>query len=416
MSATGTRPEVTLQDVRRLWFARQGLSQPRGTTAFGKRAFVDHLERTGALQVDSVNVVDRAHYLTLWSRFGAYDRTRVDRWIYRDRAAYEYWGHEASILPMAHLPVSRRRMRRFPPESWRKSAWWERFETPLASKRRVLRRIRDEGPLESIDFERRKNEQQPNVPGTWAGVYPKEDKRTLKRLWHDGRLAVAKRKHFRCVYDLADRVYPGGGAQPDDGVSPFDIASKTQFEDSWLLAALSGNGIVSERHAFKYFTSPELKAAERRRVLARNLKKGTIVEVAIRDAPELPGPWYARPGDLERLAELPEPEGTNLLCPFDSFLWQRQRAADLLDFHYRIEIYVPAAKRQYGYYVLPILHGGRLVGRLDPKLHRDRDELEIKSLHWEPGIRPDSKLRQGLVGALEDLGEFLGARKVTACI
>ena len=108
--------------IVRLWLQRQGLSRPRGTERLTRSTLTDHLERTGALQVDTINVVDRAHYLTLWSRFGPYDRRRLDRWVYRDRAAYEYWGHEASILPISHLPLGLRRMRRFPPESWKKAA------------------------------------------------------------------------------------------------------------------------------------------------------------------------------------------------------------------------------------------------------------------------------------------------------
>ena len=386
-------PRFSRKAVVRLWLHRQGLAQPRGSTPLDRLAFVDHLERTGALQLDSVNVVDRAHYLTLWSRFGTYDRSRVERWVYGERLAYEYWGHEASILPISHLPLGRRRMRRFPPPSWSGRKWWDRYATSTASKRRVLRRLGAEGPLESADFAPRPEELGEKTDS--LGWRLREDKRSLKLLWHDGRVAVSRRRHFRCVYDMADRVYPDGPA-----------ASLTEYQDSWLLVALSGCGIAPERHLVNYFTGPELNAAERRRVIARNLRKKRIVEVEVEG---LRGPCHALPEHLDGIDELPEPTGTTLICPFDSLLWQRKRAAELLDFEYTVEIYVPAAKRMYGYYVLPILHDGRLVGRLDPKLHRDRSILEIRALHFEPEFAPRANFRARLDEAIADLATFLGA-------
>lgn len=386
-------PVVDRGEVVRLWLARQGLSRPFAAGLTRKR-LVSHLETAGALQLDSINVLDRAHYLTLWSRFGPYDRETLDRWIYGERLGYEYWGHEASILPLSHLPLGRRRMRRFPPPSFQNSAWWQRYATSPASKRRVLERLRNGGPLESADFERRPGE----VEGD--GVFPlmKEDKRSLKLLWHAGRVAVAGRRHFRCVYDLAQRVLPEGPA-----------ATTREYHDSWLLAGLAGNGVAGERHLVNYFTAPDLSAAERRAVLRRNLRAKRIVAVRIDG---LRGEHYARPRDLDELGSAPEPRGTTLLSPFDSLLWQRARAADLLDFEYRVEIYVPPAGRRYGYYCLPILHDGRLVGRLDPKLHRDRGVLEIKSLHLEPGFEPEARFTSGLREALDSLRAFVGADDV----
>ena len=395
---TAARPaSVPVDQVVRLWLHRQGLSAPRGSAPAGRRSLTKHLERVGGLQLDTIRVVDHAHYLTLWSRFGAYDRKKLDSWMYGDRLAYEYWGHEASLLPISHLPLGRRRMRRFPPESWTGKSWWSVYQTSTASKRRVLRRLRAEGPLESRDFERTA---EPGKTSPFGKAMPlgKEDARSLKLLWHGGRVAVASRRHFRCVYDLAERVYP-------------DVAPSTpvEFEDSWLLIGLSGNGIASEAHLANYWTAPSLSAASRKRVIARNLKRGRIVEVRVEDRR---GRYYALPGHLDALSQLPDPTGTNLLCPFDSLLWQRKRAEELLDFRYRIEIYTPADKREYGYYVLPILHEGRLVGRLDPKVHRDRSVLEVKSIHLEKGFRRDRDFDRGLAEALHDLREFAGADRL----
>jgi uncharacterized protein YcaQ len=389
-------PVIPLEQVVRLWLHRQGLSEPQGSVPLDKTALVDHLERTGALQLDTVNAVERAHYLTLWSRFGPYTKGHVDRWVYRERAAYEYWGHEASLLPISHLPLGRRRMRRFPPPRLRERSWWPSYTTSTASKRRVLRRLRSEGPLESADFERRASE--PADASPWGMPMPKEDTRSLKLLWHDGRVAVRRRRHFRCVYDLAERVYPEG-----------PVASTTEFEDSWLLVGLSGNGVASERHLTNYFTGPSPTAAERKRIIRRQLAKRRVVEVRVQDRR---GTFLALPEHLETIDQLPEPHGTTLVCPFDSLLWQRKRAEELLGFGYRVEIYVPAAKRQFGYYVMPILHDGRLVGRLDPKLHRDRGLLEIKAIYLEDGFRGGAAFRRGLAESLESLRRFLGADRL----
>ncbi len=392
------RITVSREDVVRLWFHRQGLATPRGATKLTKRRLSSFLEDAGALQLDSVNVVDRAHYLTLWSRFGSYDRARVDRWIYEERVGYEFWGHEVSILPISHLPLGLREMHRFPPKRWANASWWKFLEIPTPVKRYMIKRLREEGPLESADFGRGKGVSKTTGPA-WGSPVPHESKRALRVLWHEGKIAVRARRHFRRVYDLAERVYPDVAA-----------ASSRAMDDHWLLQGLRGNGIASEKHLVHYFSAPQMAAADRKRVIARNLRKRAVVEV---DVEGRRGTFYALPEHLERLSGLPDPRGTHLLSPFDSFLWQRQRAEDLLGFRYRVEIYLPPKKREHGYYALPILHDGRPVGRLDPKLHRDRKLLEIRSLKLEPDFDVDadagSAFLDGLRESLESLAEFLGA-------
>ena len=386
MAKKSSTYSIDLENVRRLWFYQQGLTNPRAKK-LTRKAFVEHLERTGGLQMDTVNVVDRAHCLTLWSRFGAYDRSLLDKWTYQDRIAYEYWGHVASILPASRLPLSRRGMLAFR----RKDSYWARAKVSQTSIRRVLRRIRNEGPLESGDFEKSSG-----GSGWWSGW--KEDKYALELLWTKGKIAVSERRHFRRVYDLAERVYPDGLA-----------ATRAEYEDGWLLTGLSGNGIATEKHLDNYFTSPRLKAPDRRKVIARNIKTGRVVEVEVK---EMNGAFFALPEHLEKLERIPKPRGTTLICPFDSFLWQRCRAEDLLDFHYRIEIYIPPPKRKFGYYLMPILHEGALVGRLDPKMHRDRKELEIKAVYLEAGFKRNRVFNTGLADTLKDLAVFLGAEKI----
>ncbi len=391
-------PTIDQQAVINLWFHRQGLSESRGTKKLNKKNLTAHLENTGAIQLDSVNVVDRAHYLTMWSRFGNYSKKRLDDLVYRDRIAYEYWGHEASLLPISHLPIGRRRMLRFPPESFRNSKWWCRYETSPQSKRRVINRLRKSGPLESADFEKQPDEFRPDGPSSGTMPLQKEDNRTLQLLWHSGKVAIHDRRHFRRQYDLAERIYPN--------VKP---ASLNEYFDSWLLVALNGCGVAPLSHLRNYLTGPSLKAPEQKQVIERNLKAGRIVEVRVSGRREK---HYALPEHLVGIDRIDEPTGTNLICPFDSLLFQRKRAEDLLDFYYRIEIYVPEPKRQYGYYVLPILHNGKLVGRIDPKHHRNRKELEIKAIHLEEGFKRTKSFDRDLGTCISDLAEFLGTEKM----
>ncbi len=376
-----------------MWLYRQGLTYPRTARKLTREAFTAFLEQVGGLQVDSISVVERAHYLTLWSRFGPFGRDQVDEWVYRERVAYEYWGHQASILPISHLPLGMRRMRRFPPVSWKEASWWPLYAVPPAVKRRVLSRLRVEGPLQSADFKRRRED------GSVGGALPlpHEEKRALQLLWHSGKVAVHDRHHFRRLYDLAERIYPAD-------VTP---ATTRALEDSWLLVGLAGNGIASERHLVNYWTSPGLAAAARQRVIARHIKSRRIVKVRLLG---LQDPFYGLPEHLDGLSDVPVPRGTTLICPFDSLLWQRQRAEELLGFRYRLEIYTPPRKRVFGYYVLPILHDGRLVGRIDPKYHRSRGVLEIKSVYLDhPDLEHDADFKAGLREAIAELGLFLQA-------
>jgi hypothetical protein len=250
-------------------------------------------------------------------------------------------------------------------------------------------RIRAEGPLESADFEG-----EPRASGgSWWGW--KLEKMALEWLYRRGKLAISERRSFRRVYDLAERIYPPG-----------PTAAKRDYEDSWLLAGLAANGVAPERHLAGYLTAPRLPAPLRREVIARGLRRRRIVEVEV---PGLKGPCFALPEMLDALPRLPPPRGTTLLCPFDSLLWQRMRAEELLDFRFRIEMYVPRLQRRFGYYVLPVLHEGRLVARLDVQRERASGRLHVHAMLLEKGFAPDAGFRRGLADCLTEMAAWLGA-------
>ncbi len=396
-------PALTRRAVAALFLERQHLARPRARrlTAASLAAFV---EDVGGLQVDSINVVERAHHLTLWSRFGPYDRRALERLVYRRHVLFEYWAHAACLVPAAHFAAWRRAMLDYSLKSRAWGAW-------LRRNRRVLRAVEDaiagSGPLGSRDFEHRR------PPGSGGGWW------NWKPATHALDSLVHSREHFRKRFDLAERVMPGAVAG--------EPLSREAFRRWHLRRSLHALGAASETDLRMYLTYPRVSVGERRSVLRAALREGEVVEVEVEGER---GRWYALAEDLpalERAGRRRRPSsGTTLLSPFDSFLWHRERTRRLFGFDYRIEVYTPGPRRSHGYYSLPILHDGHLVGRLDPKTHREEKRLEVKAVHFEPwfarGERPpaaswgavdrDAAL-SGVGEALRSLASFVGAGEVT---
>jgi len=253
--------------------------------------------------------------------------------------------------------------------------------------------IRARGPLSSSDFER------PAAQGKSAGWWDwKPAHHALHYLWMTGRLAVHSRRHFQKSYDLAERVLP-----------PVEPMPRGQFTLWHLRKTLRALGAASEADLPRYMTFPKIDAAERRRALKAMLQSGEAVEIGVEGRA---GSWYALASDLPALESPPPARGTALISPFDSLLWHRGRAKALFGFDYKIEVYVPAAKRVHGYYSMPILHDGKLIGRLDPKNHREEKRLEVRSVHFAG--KPGDDALAGTAAALRSLARFLGAEEITA--
>lgn len=410
-----TRPPLPLRAVRALFLERQHLDRPRARRLTAAR-LARFAEDVGGIQLDSINVLERAHLLTLWSRFGPYERATLERLLYRRRVLFEYWAHAACLVPRSHLPMWRRAMLDYHPRHTGWSTWLRRHAPTL---RRVEAEIRARGPLGNADFER--EEPRAGAPGWWAW---KPESHALDYLWKRGVLAVHSRPHFQKRLDLAGRVLP-----ELEGVEAPDTAG---FRRWHLLRSLHAMGAASEADLRMYLTFPRLTAAERRAALRALLRTGEVVEVAVEGGGT---PWLARAADLPALASAARrtaraggghARGTTLLSPFDSLLWHRERVRRLFGFDYRIEVYTPGHRRKHGYYSLPILHDGCLIGRLDAKNHRDERRLEVKHTHFEPwfaanrSVAPPAALAgadspalepalAGLAEALASLARFTGA-------
>ncbi|GAC1574249.1 MAG: winged helix-turn-helix domain-containing protein [Candidatus Elarobacter sp.] len=386
-----TKPRVaadlSLAEARRIALAAQGFADPPPRGAVGRRLLRRVLARVGLLQIDSVNVLVRSHYLPAFSRLGAYDPGLLDRAAYGpERELFEYWGHEASLLPLKLQPLLRWRMER----AKRSLGTWGQVARAIAEQPDVLRRVRDEiaarGPTPASAFEGARG------TGSWWGW--SDTKTVLEALFWCGEITTASRKGFERVYDLPERVLPRAIL---DTPAPSDEDAQREL----VRIVARAMGIASERDLRDYF---RLDLADARARVAELVDAGELERV---DVDGLRGPRY-----LSRGARVPRRvDARALLSPFDSLIWERTRTRELFDFTFRLEIYTPQHKRVHGYYVLPFLLGDRLVGRVDLKHDRQAGVLRAIATHVEPGVRKRDILSD-LREELHAMAAWLGAREV----
>jgi uncharacterized protein YcaQ len=402
------RAALPLRAVTALFLERQHLTRPRSGPLTARR-LVQFVEDVGGLQMDSINVLERAHYLTLWSRFGPYDRVALDRLVYGRRLLLEYWAHAACLVPTSMLPWWRRAMLDY---RSRHTGWsrWLRSNPKLVAE--VKAAVQSNGPMSNGDFAARRARA---GKGGWWSWQPFQH--ALHHLWMTGALTVHSRRHFQKRFDLLERALPSVV-----DVTPVTAEEFTRWHIERSLHAL---GAATDADLAGYLTFPRFMSAARRVALAAMLERGEVQEIDVDGARVR---WLALTRDLPALARAgrrPPSRGTTLLAPFDSLLWYRDRVARLFGFQYRIEVYTPGHQRVHGYYTLPILHDGELIGRVDAKTHRAEGRLEVRHVHFEPwfvaGATPPSggaRLDQaaalaGLADALRSLATFVGAASLT---
>jgi uncharacterized protein YcaQ len=338
---------------------------------------------------DSVNVLTRSQYLPVFSRLGPYDRALLERLAYRaPRRAFEYWGHEASILPMELYPLFRWRMRR----AYDGEAVWSTVARVWREQPSLVRRVRQEiaqrGPMAASDFSADVRERS----GSWWGW--NDTKRALEFLFWCGELATRTRRGtFERVYDLAERVIPREM-----------LAERVEEEEAHarlVEIAARAYGVATESDLRDYFRLP---AASARRAIAQLVERGVLGLARVEG-------WTQR-AFVHAQARTPRRiEASALLSPFDSLVWNRERTKRLFDFHYRIEIYTPAHKRVHGYYVLPYLVDDALVARVDLKADRARGNLLVHAAHYERGVDRRA-IRDRLNEALASMAQWLQLERV----
>ncbi len=395
---TSSLPVIPAATARRLLLGAQGLlDDPRRKAA--PDVLYELIERMGFVQIDSINVVERAHHLTLAARLQGYRPAMLQRLLERERRLFEHWTHDASAIPTVCYPWWKLRFERYRRRVL-EHPWWLTRVGPEPQK--VFDHVRDrialEGPLMAKDFE---DERPAGTDKTWWGWKPQ--KAALEYLWRTGELAVARRVSFHKVYDLAARVYPEAHAAPRPGDG--------EHLDWACRSALERLGVATPSEIAGFWHAVPLEEA--RAWARRTAAGGEIAAVQVEPA-DGSRPWeaYAVADWQDRAAGLPPPlPRIRLLSPFDPILRDRRRTLRLFGFDYRFEAFVPEAQRVHGYYILPILQGERLVGRLDPKLHRDRGLLEVRGLWWEPGLRKSQGRQAALEAALERLARLVGAER-----
>ena len=380
---------LTRTAAQRLLLHAQGLGRPPGHAA--KADVLAAIQRMRALQIDTIHVVARSPYLVLYSRLGAYQPSWLDE-LLGERALFEYWAHEACLLPIEDYPLYRHRMDAPHAMGWKyRAEWIARHPHELEH---VLAHIVAHGEVRSADFTRCDG-----VAGGWWEWKP--EKRALEYLFTDGRVMVARRHNFQRVYDVRDRVHP---AWDEDVPSPADAARRL------ALHAVRALGVAPAAWVADYFRTDKRATPALVRELAR---AGELIEVSI-DGIEPPAyvhPDHAEAAALAADGGLASPR-TTFLSPFDPVVWDRQRTRALFDFDYTLECYTPASKRRWGYFVLPLLRRGRLVGRMDAKAHRAAGTFEVRALYLEDGVRTGERLAADVDRALRELAAWHGTPRI----
>ncbi|WDY56624.1 winged helix-turn-helix domain-containing protein [Pseudomonas sp. PSKL.D1] len=351
--------KLSITQARRLALSAQGFgkqTQSHPTLSAVKRT----LQRLGVVQIDSVNAVVRSHYLPLFSRLGHYDPATLDQLAWgRRRQLFEYWGHEASLLPLNLYPLLRWRMAHAADGRgiYRQLAQFGRERPDVIA--RVLAAVREQGALGAGSLSTRQER-----AGPWWDW--SEEKHALEWLFAAGEVTVAGRRGFERLYDVPEKVLPRA-------ILDQPRPSEAEAQQGLMLHAATALGVATERDLRDYF---RLEPAQGRAALAELVADGRV-QVAQVQGWKQPAYCVGTPRIPRRI------EASALLSPFDSLVWERDRTERLFDFHYRLEIYTPAHKRVYGYYVLPFLYNERIAARLDLRAERAQGQLAVHAVHAE---------------------------------
>jgi uncharacterized protein len=384
--------QLSLSQARNLQLAAQGLlnSPDRAATRLSLRKCI---ERMQLLQIDTIHVVARSPYLVLFSRLGNYPQQWLDEALAHGHL-FELWAHEACFAPVQHL-THHRSYNQHTRRHWGIAGGEASHHKHRASLDSLLQHIETNGPVKSSDFERTDGKS-----GGWWGW--KDEKRWLEALFARGELMVTRREKFQRVYDLAHRVVPS--------LHSLDVHQAEDVHASFIEKSIQALGVTQARWVHDYFRlKPRLKDAD----LDSLVDDGRIRRVQI-EGWSAPGYVHSSHAGLLRKAAAGKLEATHttLLSPFDPLVWDRERASTMFEFDYRIECYTPEAKRVYGYFVLPILHHGEVIGRLDAKAHRSEGVFEVKALYLESGVKLGEGAVADVAAAIQRCADWHGTATV----
>jgi hypothetical protein len=382
--------DLSLKQARRLVLAAQGFNGRQPPASIKAAHITQLIERLGVLQIDSVNALVRSHYLPLYSRLGNYAQPLLDQVAWsqgRQRKLFEYWGHEASLLPLSLYPLLRWRMRQASQGVgiYQEMAKFGREQQ--ATIARVLQVVRERGALGAGSLSSRQER-----AGPWWDW--SAEKHALEWLFAAGEVTVAGRRGFERLYDLPERVLPAA-------ILDYPELSEAEAQRGLLLHAATALGVGTDKDLRDYF---RLSPAQSRVGLAQLVEAGALQVVQVDS--------WRQPAYCPPEIKLPRKVSASaLLSPFDSLIWERSRTERLFDFRYRLEIYTPQHKRMYGYYVLPFLHNERIVARVDLRAERGLGRLAVHAVHEEAqGLDEAGML--ALASNLRQMADWLGLPQV----
>lgn len=382
--------KTTLESLRKLAIVQQGLHQR--PEKVDETILLDTIKKIGLLQLDSINVVQRSHYIVLFSRVGFYETSLVDKLQYPDKKLIEQWVHVASLIPsddFLNLSPEILARRKRPLSNRKQKVLGKDYKQILAS---TLDKIKSVGHISSNEFK----EINPNRKNWWS---KKPSRVALDVLFRRGYVSVAFRKNFKCYYDLQERV-----CKLEKNGNLMD------FYKWAVVKSIDAMGAATIEHISDYY---RIEKKNVQKAITSLLKESILIELHV---DEFPDTLYITKKNYATLAKIIKGEIkiklTTLLSPFDNLIWHRDRTETLFKFFYRSEMYTPSVNRKFGYYVLPILHDGSLIGRLDPKLDRRTNTLIISNLFFEKGTKFSSYTIKSIAKAIIEFSKFVKAKKI----
>ncbi len=381
---------ITCHQVALMQLSTLGLLTPPPSEP-SKSDVLQTIRRMGILQIDTISVVNRSPYLVLWSRIGNYDPAWLEK-IQEEGEVFEYWAHASSFIPMEDYPLFRRKMLERATHWWQVTDWVNNHQEMIAF---VKETIKEKGPQKSSDFPKRSGVNH----GWWDW---KDEKIALDKLWTLGDLMIPYRKNFQRFYDLRENVITH---IPDEDIPTLPIVNDLLVEKTIQILGATRPIWIAD-----YF---RLKKKEVQKSIQTLIDKQNIFMVDSVDFPEGILVHKENLGLMEQAinGQL-KPEYTTILSPFDPLIWDRKRTKELFDFDFSLECYLPKSKRKYGYFSLPILHNGQLIGRMDPKVHRKDKIFEIKNLHFESWFSPDVYFLDQFSQALKSFANWHQTSKI----
>jgi len=345
------------------------------------------IEQLSYVQLDTISVIERAHNHVLWTRFPNYKNKMLDELLGKDRKVFEYWSHAAAIIPYCDYRYTLR-TKNLHKEKY--NEWRKKNKKFIDS---VYERIKNEGPLQSKDFEG-KRKGNGKVAGWWSW---KPAKHALELMFLDGILMVAQRKGFQKVYDLTERVVPPG--------IDTTLQKDEEFYAHLVSNAVKSHGVISDKEMvyLRKNTKPY------KETLQKMIEEKKITEVKVHG---LKDTYHSSAEKLNLLNRKKAPAGVHILSPFDNLIIQRKRTKAIFGFDFQVEFYLPVHKRKYGYFCLPVLYGDKFVGKIDTKADRAGKALQIISMHWEKGSKQDRDFKDKFTSKLNEFAKFNGCEKI----